>query len=391
MANKYEYQNPVDRLDELIDKLARGILPLVDEVTEKEMYLRMKELSEDDDIDEDEDDGDALNELANDVKEMRQKVEERKRKATRKDIIIIKLTDEQKAKLREEMETSYVRSEPSSYNIDEATCKQEQEYLTLKKRASKIRRCYYHADEWINAVKILLDLVEYDKRNYPWLTDKEYYQAFWSGEIQLNVIRPILYADYHTPIKDPETLLGIFSGEITIEEEDDHIDASNRVKLKDDKIVKVPVVSYTEAELDYMQDMASRGYDTPMNLIFKEQHKSLYDRFLPASKSHKADPARVKAYMSYINDSMKVKDHEFSPYDTNDIILYIHELNKGGLNTSLNTNTTKWLNALAADPNKTELRYDNSFTNDTVVNAEAAIKEAMIMANIKSLGNITQR
>ena len=97
----------------------------------------------------------------------------------------------------------------------------------------------------------------------------------------------------------------------------------------------------------------------------------------------------LRDVLMFAMDKEKLKDTSF------DVIFvdnkYIHELNKGGLNTSLNTNTTKWLNALAADPNKTELRYDSSFTNDTVVNAEAAIKEAMIMANIKSLGNITQK
>lgn len=381
----YQYTVPTDQLDDYIDKMTRGIMPMVDDVTYKEIEIRMHELASEI-SDYDEEDEEVVETLKQDVKEIQARVKDNKRKASRTDIAIFTLNDEQKATLRRQMSSSFVRKEPSLYNTDEETEKVNKEYQTLRKRASKIRRCYYHADEWINAVKTLLALVEYDKRNYPWYSDEEYYKAFWTGTIKLDVICPILYLDYHTPIKDPELLVGIFNGEISIEEEPSY-DLSKRVKSKDDTVVKVAGGEpFTNAEIDYMTDMASRGYVTPINILLKNQHKSLYDRFMPTSKT-RVDASRVQSYLSYVNEGMKVKDHRFEPYSENDIIGYIHAVNNGTLNTALNSNTSKFLAALGTVQ---ETKVDLGFkTSDTLVNAEAAIREASIMANIKSLNGMT--
>ena len=230
-----------------------------------------------------------------------------------------------------------------------------------------------------------MELVEYDKRNYPWLSDSEYYKAFWSGQIKLDVICPILYLDYHTPLKDPITLVGIYSGEVTIEEKPAY-DETKRVRLKDDTITMVPVVSITEAESDYIQNLASRGIDTPMNILLNNTHKSLYDRFMPTSKT-KVDPVRVQNYLSYIANGSKVKNKKFEPYETNDIISYIYSINNNELNTALNTNTTRWLSEISATQ---ETKVDYGFkSSDQLVNAEAAMREASIITNIKSLSNLT--
>ena len=385
MSN-YQYQNPLDVLDDYIDKLTRGIMPAaIDEITEKEIEIRMRELAaEVEDIDDADDE--EINALISDAKELKAKVQETKRKATRKDIAIFTLSEETKAKIREEMSSSYVRKKPSVYNTDERTEKDNKEYMILKKRASKIRRCYYHPEDWKAAVDTLLDIVKYDRKNYPWLTEDAYYQAFWNGNIKLNCICPILYIDYHTPIKDPLTLLGIYKGEITIEEEPT-FDPSERVKLKDDTISMVKVHNYTEAETDYMQDLASRGFDTPMNIIFKDSHKDLYARFMPSTKKS-VNPERLRNYLSYLQMGSQVKDHDFKPFEEADIISYIHAMNHGTLNTALNSATTKWLTAISSPVQKTQLDIGIKST-DVVVNAEAAMREAAIMANIKSLSSMT--
>ena len=56
MAEKYEYQVPLEVLDAHIDKLTRGILPMVDDITMKEIEIRMHELTADlaDELDDDE-------------------------------------------------------------------------------------------------------------------------------------------------------------------------------------------------------------------------------------------------------------------------------------------------------------------------------------------------
>ena len=57
----YKYENPVDRLDDFIDKMSRGIMPQVDDLTFKEIEIRMRELAStiDEDADEDDDNEEA--------------------------------------------------------------------------------------------------------------------------------------------------------------------------------------------------------------------------------------------------------------------------------------------------------------------------------------------
>ena len=84
----------------------------------------------------------------------------------------------------------------------------------------------------------------------------------------------------------------------------------------------------------------------------------------------------------------QVKDHDFKPFEEADIIGYIHAMNHGTLNTALNSATTKWLTAISSPVQKTQL-YIGIKSTDVVLNAEAAMREAAIMANIKSLSSMT--
>ena len=384
--NDFTYQNPVERLDEFIDKMARGIMPMVDEITMKEIELRMHELAME--VADDEDNEEEVERLKNDVKTIKEKARETTRKATRKDIIIFTLTEEQKAQLMEDVSSSYVRKEMSEYNIPADKITEDSEKALLQKRVAKIRRCYYHADEWIAAMKTLLDVVEYESKSYPWMSKKEYYQAFWNGTIKLNVLVPILFMDYHTPIKDPELLGSIFRGE-TIVEKTPEIDRSNRVKLKDDVAVPMEVTIYTKAEIDAMKQLASAGYDTPVNMILKDTRKSIYDRFLPLSKNKKnTAKGQVVNLLREVKRAKKFNGVEMVPYTANDIVHIIHKHNPDKLNTTINTAMDRFLASLQS--NKT-VKIDTSFNaNDVLVNAEAAAKEAAIIANIKSISGQTK-
>lgn len=377
----FKYNNPVERLDEFIDKMSRGIMPAtVDDVTMKEIELRMKELSIDGDVDDY--DEDEIAELESDVKKLQERAQDSKRKATRDKVVaIFTLTDEQKKQLREDMETSYVRAEVSSYNTPEDVVNEDKERQVLMKRASRIRRCYYRTDEWKAAMQTILDIVDYDSRNYPWMTKKEYYSAFWKGTIKLNVIVPVLFIDYHTPIKDPKMLTSIFKGE-TIVEKQPTIDTSNRVRVKDDSAVYMDAISISKTESDYMQTLAASGYDTPLNLIIKESRKSVYDRFLPVSKKTTKNAGEVKELLK------QYRLFTMIPLKTTDVVAFIHKQNPDRLNASLSSATTKFLTLLQ---NKNEVKVDTSFaSNDVLVNAEAAMKEATILATIKSLNQNTK-
>lgn len=382
---EYTYENPKEVLDEFIDKMARGIMPMVDDLTWKEIELRMHELASD--SAEDADDEEEVAQLMEDTKVLREKARESKRKATRKDVAYFTLTEEQKKKLREDMCTSYVRASPSSYNIPEDKINEDKERTILQKRASRIRRCYYHAEDWIAAMQTILDIIDYDAKNYPWMTKSEYYQAFWAGTIKLNVIVPMLFLDYHTPIKDPQLLAAIFRGETIVEQTKD-IDTSNKVKTKDDKVVWMNAFEYSESEVNSMQQLASQGYDTPVNHILKDTHKSLYDRFLPVSKGKVKFKGKVNELLKEYRRFNKFDGLSMVPYKPSDIVTYIHKQNEGKLNASISTATTKFLAGLSE---KQEVKIDTSFKSDAVlVNAEAAIKEAEILANIKSINKNTK-
>ena len=116
----YQYTVPTDQLDDYIDKMTRGIMPMVDDVTYKEIEIRMHELASEA-SDYDEEDEAVVETLKQDVKEIQARVKDNKRKASRTDIAIFTLNDEQKATLRRQMSSSFVRKEPSLYNTDEET------------------------------------------------------------------------------------------------------------------------------------------------------------------------------------------------------------------------------------------------------------------------------
>lgn len=380
-----EYQNPVERLDEFIDKMSRGIMPMVDDTTMKEIELRMHELATmvaDDEFDEDE-----IDELKNDIKILTAKAQDEQRKATRDKVVaIFTLTDEQQKQLREEMSESFVRSDISSYNTSDDDINSDREKQLLQKRASRIRRCYYRQDEWKAAMQTILDIIDYDSKNYPWLTRKEYYNSFWNGTIKLNLMIPMLFLDFHTPIKDPKMLVSIFKGETIIEKETKP-DSRNKVRVKDDKAVYYDADVYTSAEVKYMQQLAASGYDTAINHILKDSRKSIYDRFLPVSRSKHDLAGKTVEMLKEHRMFNKYNGLEMVPYKTTDIIAYIHANNEGRLNTSISSTTTKFLNSLTKTETKVEVNFS---TNDVLVNENAARKEAAIISTIKSISGGTK-
>ena len=108
--NKYVY--PVEELDKIIDQMSKGITPMMSDQMQLEVKLRYKELQNElfdgDDEDIDTEDIKRHNEM------MKQHLEEQRRKATKNDVVIIKLSEEQQKQIREDMEVSIVRPKPNS-------------------------------------------------------------------------------------------------------------------------------------------------------------------------------------------------------------------------------------------------------------------------------------
>ena len=124
--------------------------------------------------------------------------------------------------------------------------------------------------------------------------------------------------------------------------------------------------------------------------ILKNTHKSLYDRFLPVSKrnSQMKFKGKINELLKEYKRFNKFDGLDMVPYKPSDIVTFIHKQNENKLNASISTATTKFLSMLS---DKQEVKIDTSFkTNEVLVNAEAAMKEAEIMANIKSINKNTK-
>ncbi len=384
---KYEYVNDVQYLDQLAEKMAKGIFPAVDEFTLNEVEIRMRELASDvidmDDLEDDED----FNEIMEKHSEIiRGHIEDQKRKATTHDVAVFELTDEQKKQILDDCRSSYVRPEPSDYNSFNKGVDKEKELLD--KRVAGLRNCYYNAPDYINAVNTYMECVKYSlKHDYPWLSESEAVRMFNNGEIQINVQLPKLYLNYNTMITDPEILKGIWTGEISIiSDKDNEISRKNYVKDKDAEGVVIDYDVVTGLEYQAMSDMASQGYDTPCNTVMNSA-SSIYSRFIPESK-RKYDPVEVKNFFRDLKEDTKITImNEEKPIGVNEVISYVQKDNNNDLNQMLSTNMDKFMVAISKPTNNySECAYTERLQqHKQEVNAKAAKVEADIMAAIKSV------
>ena len=182
---KYEYIYPVEELDKIIEQMDQGIIPMMNDQMQLEVKMRYKELQSELFDDEDEDDIDA--ETRKKHREMvNKRIEENKRKASRDDVYIMKISDEMKAKIREEMSESIVRPNPNdAYNKRDEDLYNDNERRVIYQRLAGLRNCYYNQQDYVNAINILKDAIEYSlSHDYPWLTKEEAIQEFNAGRIK---------------------------------------------------------------------------------------------------------------------------------------------------------------------------------------------------------------
>ena len=140
---------------------------------------------------------------------MKEHIAKKKREATKQDVLIISLSDEQKRKLRADMETSIVRSNPNiQYNIPDEKLYSSEELRIVRQKLSRIKNCYYNQIDYINAVSIVREAIDYSLRSdYPWMSREEAVKAFNSGEIKFSYCNmPKLFINYQTQITDPEII-----------------------------------------------------------------------------------------------------------------------------------------------------------------------------------------
>lgn len=347
--NKYVY--PVEELDKIIDQMSKGITPMMSDQMQLEVKLRYKELQNElfdgDDEDIDTEDIKRHNEM------MKQHLEEQRRKATKNDVVIIKLSEEQQKQIREDMEVSIVRPNPNSmYNMSDDELYSSEERKVIQQKLSRIKNCYYNQIDYVNAIKILKEAIEYSLANdYPWLSKEEAIKQFNEGKIKFTYCNiPKLYINYQTQITDKDVLKGIVTGEIELVDRDEKPQKKKVNKDSEEVAYDYNIIGTTDYE--NMLKMHVKGYDTPISTIIKAK-STIYNRYsLPTNNrfslngNNKNDEPML---FDWTQDDAGRKYFNLKhgkQYTVNDMIRDVNQDNDKALNNVLNINASEFMRSL---------------------------------------------
>jgi hypothetical protein len=392
MNEEQKYVTPIEELDKIIEQIDMGIEPMMTDQMSLEVKLRYKELQNELFDEDDSNDVDVQRHR----EMMKEHIAKKKREATKQDVLIISLSDEQKRKLRADMETSIVRSNPNiQYNIPDEKLYSSEELRIVRQKLSRIKNCYYNQIDYINAVSIVREAIDYSLRSdYPWMSREEAVKAFNSGEIKFSYCNmPKLFINYQTQITDPEILKGIVTGDVILKDKNDTAEFKSKKNEKCNPINAEYNIT-GDTEYNEMLSLHKQGYDTPMSVVIKSK-STVYNRYaLPSSnrfaignnkdnindKSILFDwskPGAGKDYYNFIHNKK---------YQVSEIIHDINDDNDGLLNNIVSTNAIQFLGSMTNDPNKYTNSYnDNNFISTSLhVNQEAAQVEHDILNAIRA-------
>ena len=347
--NKYVY--PVEELDKIIDQMSKGITPMMSDQMQLEVKLRYKELQNElfdgDDEDIDTEDIKRHNEM------MKQHLEEQRRKATKNDVVIIKLSEEQQKQIREDMEVSIVRPNPNSmYNLSDDELYSSEERKVIQQKLSRIKNCYYNQIDYVNAIKILKEAIEYSLANdYPWLSKEEAIKQFNEGKIKFTYCNiPKLYINYQTQITDKDVLKGIVTGEIELVDRDEKPQKKKVNKDSEEVAYDYNIIGTTDYE--NMLKMHVKGYDTPISTIIKAK-STIYNRYsLPTNNrfslngNNKNDEPMLFDWTQEDAGRKYFNLKHGKQYTVNDMIRDVNLDNDKALNNVLNINASEFMRSL---------------------------------------------
>lgn len=347
--NKYVY--PVEELDKIIDQMSKGITPMMSDQMQLEVKLRYKELQNElfdgDDEDIDTEDIKRHNEM------MKQHLEEQRRKATKNDVVIIKLSEEQQKQIHEDMEVSIVRPNPNSmYNLSDDELYSSEERKVIQQKLSRIKNCYYNQIDYVNAIKILKEAIEYSLANdYPWLSKEEAIKQFNEGKIKFTYCNiPKLYINYQTQITDKDVLKGIVTGEIELVDRDEKPQKKKVNKDSEEVAYDYNIISSTDYE--NMLKMHVKGYDTPISTIIKAK-STIYNRYsLPTNNrfslngNNKNDEPMLFDWTQEDAGRKYFNLKHGKQYTVNDMIRDVNQDNDKALNNVMNINASEFMRSL---------------------------------------------
>lgn len=394
--SEYKYTYPVEELDKIIEEMMNGIQPMIDDVMQMEVELRWKEKQNEVFGTEDEEELDPEI-MKRHAEIMKKKIEDDRRKASRNDVIILTISDEKKAEIREQMSESIVRPNPNDqYNIPDDQLYQNKSREAIYAKLRGLKNCYYNQQDYVNAINIIKDAIDLSlHEDYPWLSYEEAVKEFNAGRIKFKWCNiPKLYINHATQITDKEILKGVVSGEIVLRDKNED-SKKKRVKHKSGVPVSVDYEITGDAMYHEMIAAHNAGYDTPMSTVIKHKNSVYNPTSIPFGNSFGSvkqinngepvlwDWSKEGAGEAYFNH---MKGRQTGPAD---IIRLVDAANGGMLNSVMTRNAQEFLRSMKNNSQQTG-GYDYTLPNfmqqpnpsNTTYNEEAAAVERDLLASI---------
>ena len=382
--DQFEYTYPVEELDNVIEKITKGITPMgLTKDFMEEVKLRKMEL------DQDSMDADEYEEYEKKKEDrIKEQIEKKRREATKRDVIIIKLTDAQREELRDEMSSSIVRKDPNlAYHKSDDEIYESEERRIIMHKLSRIKNCYYNQQDYVAAIKIIHEAIEYSLRtDYPWMTYQEAVRDFNAGKIKFAFCHiPKLYINWNTVITDPEILRGVVTGEVTLKSKKDEEIKRKRIRKEDMVACDWDYNITSAAAFEHMSKLQQQGYDTPIAPMLKAKNSSFNRYALPANNRFFIDRTKksnIPQTFDWMHEGAGEEyyniEHNIKP-SLSDTMRMINEANGGNLNPTTSTNASNFLRAL---------KNNGSINSDPIitplsVNERAVELEKSILMNMK--------
>lgn len=269
----YEFSYDTDDIDAYINKEDMGFSINIDDAMKQDMKIRrlQNKVIEGYSIDY---------ELSQEEKEaLKQttanRINENKRKASRDDVIVITLTEEQKKKIREDVEYTLVRPDPNNpYNLDDSEVCETEDQLRIYKKLQGLTNAYFNKTDYVNAINIIREAIEFSlEHDYPFMQKEEVIRQFNEGKIKYKYGKiPAFYINFTTQITDPKILAGIVDGSINIV---DNKSMSNNITplhvTRNTESVTVPVNKITDDQYKQYAEMTRQGVDNILSSHFKHE------------------------------------------------------------------------------------------------------------------------
>ena len=402
------YAFPTDELDSIIEQIEQGIQPMISDAMMNEVRLRQKELLKKmgtvDYSDIDSTDTAAIIDKHKEL--MKKQIENERHKATKTDVIVIKISEEKKKEIREQMSSSIVRTNPNDrYNRTDEELYQSESRRAIELKLKSLRNCYYNQTDYQNAMSIILEAInESLKEDYPELGYEEAKKCFNEGKIKYSYKElPKLYINHSQMVTDKEMLCGIATGNVLLKDRKESIRESFEKTLLNTKPAKPVNMHYTvtsSADYERFLDLHRKGYDTPISTALRYKSTIYNPTAMPAgsrfnflgnnvdrSLDENGEPilfdwSKEGAGLRYFNMIHGKKTN------VNDIMRFVNEQNGGRLGSFVVNNAVEFLSSMKDHGGYATPSYNYMIPNfaqpttNKQYNVEAARMEQQLLDSI---------